>query len=472
MPLPIGLFDAVFLIGGCLGRLSGTIIQDMALTGLSFEPWEIAIAGAVFFSSGVTHTLAPAVVVYELAGARMTSLPLCLGTYIALTISSKFSKSIYDNLIKSKDIPFLPDLQEEAASVPVFRLMTFNAQLPILTLTTTFQEAKDLLAEFPGHSTICPSIPVVDSLEELHLVGSVSWDHLNRAMTKFDEAIKNGVMLTPASQPYKKSNSYGFDLTSAAKDQSNDLFDTHFFKVEDFLSNDDDDDDGHRSTMTSENSEAYLNSPAPSTYLDVVSPLSPESLESPDLEAGAGSPKYLPPTSRPVLNYEKKGSFRYTPPPRDPRLTPSPARGSKLSPDRKKLLRKQPAGSKQSLFVSTKTTKINIPASTRLFFVILKERESFVPVSASSNSALYVIESITIPLNPAPYQTLHTTELGQLDYIFRMLKLNVAFVTRCGRLEGALTREALRQFTVAYTKDPLQESLRFCGALANNLKIC
>jgi len=327
------------------------------------------------------------------------------------------------------------------------------------------------------------------------LVGSVSWDHLNRAMTKFDEAIKNGVMLTPASQPYKKSNSYGFDLTSAAKDQSNDLFRHSFitneeidklresyhgsiqasrrsFKVEDFLSNDDDDDDGHRSTMTSENSEAYLNSPAPSTYLDVVSPLSPESLESPDLEAGAGSPKYLPPTSRPVLNYEKKGSFRYTPPPRDPRLTPSPARGSKLSPDRKKLLRKQPAGSKQSLFVSTKTTKINIPASTRLFFVILKERESFVPVSASSNSALYVIESITIPLNPAPYQTLHTTELGQLDYIFRMLKLNVAFVTRCGRLEGALTREALRQFTVAYTKDPLQESLRFCGALANNLKIC
>ncbi|CAM9204514.1 unnamed protein product, partial [Heterosigma akashiwo] len=113
---------------------------------------------------------------------------------------------------------------------------------------------------------------------------------------------------------------------------------------------------------------------------------------------------------------------------------------------------------------------VDAAGSTRLLYIILKEGGNYVPISAVATSTHYVIEKITVPINPSPYQVVHTTELGELDHAFRMLKASAAFVTRCGRLEGVLTREALRQFTVAYTKDPLEQSIQICGALGNNLK--
>jgi len=69
LPLPVGLFQPVFLLGGVLGRLAGEVMCSVpgglgggAHTGgfARFLPREYALVGAAAFSTGVTRAISTA----------------------------------------------------------------------------------------------------------------------------------------------------------------------------------------------------------------------------------------------------------------------------------------------------------------------------------------------------------------------------------------------------------------------------
>jgi len=476
MPLPVGLFDAVFLIGGCIGRLVGMMCVALDMQGLSWEPWEFAVAGAVFFSSAVTHTLAPAVVVYELAGARMTSLPVCMGTFIAYGVSSVFTKSIYEMLIRSKQIPYLPDLPTGAATIPAFQLMLPVDVLPVLTLNSTYEDAANLLEDFAEHDSathhiFCPVIPIVDGAESKKFVGTVSWNDVSTAVAKFEQSIKRGVILSPPNRRYKHMNTMGFDVTAAPTAEDSDLFRTKSISKEDI--------DGLRESLHGQvmdirrsfhgqmdSSRASQNSQAGSERRSFDFPWV-TTVDDPEMPISRKTSMAKVTQPNEVLPVKKESLWESF----GKKISPVPIKVNPVSSPQSPVVSSSPR--KPGIFVtgSYAPDGTSVASITRLHYIIQKEGDSFVDVF-SPDENLYVIEKITIPLNPSPFQIVHTTELGRIDSVFRMMTLDVAFVTRCGQLVGALTREALRQFFVLNTKNPLDESLKFCGALGNNLKFC
>jgi hypothetical protein len=54
--------------------------------------------------------------------------------------------------------------------------------------------------------------------------------------------------------------------------------------------------------------------------------------------------------------------------------------------------------------------------------------------------------AISIPLDTSPYQIVDTMHLNKVDLVFRMLKLNQAYVTDSGQLVGVISRSSLRRF--------------------------
>ena len=66
LPLPVGLFTPVFLIGSTLGRVLGEILFLLRLSGDTM-PWEMALIGAAGFSAGVTRAISTAVILLEVS---------------------------------------------------------------------------------------------------------------------------------------------------------------------------------------------------------------------------------------------------------------------------------------------------------------------------------------------------------------------------------------------------------------------
>jgi len=60
-------------------------------------------------------------------------------------------------------------------------------------------------------------------------------------------------------------------------------------------------------------------------------------------------------------------------------------------------------------------------------------------------------------IDPSPYQIVYTSQLSKVDNVFRLLKLNHAFVTEAGRVVGVVTRENLRVFLGERQKHPTEK---------------
>lgn len=78
------------------------------------------------------------------------------------------------------------------------------------------------------------------------------------------------------------------------------------------------------------------------------------------------------------------------------------------------------------------------------------------PVHETSHSNTFGID---IDIDLSPYQVNETTHLIKLDSVFRMLKLNQAYVTKSGLLVGIVSRANLRDYIGGYEKKPIDRCL-------------
>lgn len=176
LPIPCGLFTPLFASGAAFGRLFGELLRVM-FPQFGIVPGAYAVVGAAALSSGATHTLSTAVIVFELTGQLHHMIPVLVATLLAYSVAGTFTISVYDVLLKMKGIPFLPRVV--AGVHTLFAKDVMHADLggtvKYLTMTATVEDA---IAVLEDHSQVwqkrVQEIPVVDSGASMILVGSVT----------------------------------------------------------------------------------------------------------------------------------------------------------------------------------------------------------------------------------------------------------------------------------------------------------
>nr|CDJ97086.1 Chloride channel domain containing protein [Haemonchus contortus] len=69
-----------------------------------------ASESAAAFCGSVTHTISVAVIVFELTGQLMHILPVMIAVVVGNVVCSYFQPSIYDSIIMTKALPYIPDV--------------------------------------------------------------------------------------------------------------------------------------------------------------------------------------------------------------------------------------------------------------------------------------------------------------------------------------------------------------------------
>eukprot|EP01119_Soliformovum_irregulare_P016972 TRINITY_DN4996_c0_g1_i4.p1 TRINITY_DN4996_c0_g1~~TRINITY_DN4996_c0_g1_i4.p1 ORF type:complete len:595 (-),score=108.49 TRINITY_DN4996_c0_g1_i4:40-1824(-) len=176
LALPGGIYAPILSIGGGLGRIFGefaALVFAKLSDNFLFEagtiiPGGYAIVGAASFAAAVTHTHSSAVVIFELTGQLQYVLPTLIATSTAIAVAKKLHRlGIYDNLIKLKGLPYLPDITKEGA-FDIKAKDVMQAGVKYVVKGFAYEDVVKLLQE-----TDYPSFPVVDSPDTMILLGIV-----------------------------------------------------------------------------------------------------------------------------------------------------------------------------------------------------------------------------------------------------------------------------------------------------------
>ncbi|GMH67256.1 hypothetical protein TL16_g04633 [Triparma laevis f. inornata] len=225
LPLPVGLFTPVFLIGGTSGRIIGEFLRLLdthflekhgVKNFITFQPWEFALIGAASFSSGVTRAISTALIILELSGEHHLRTPCGVAVLVAYFIGNRFTKGIYDILVDTNGNPMLPELPDVLAVKTAEEVMEsyksektagsryFNQTWhprdedadgnvsssipPIISLDTT---PREVIYMFGSSSYNLPDnriLPVVNSSDASILVGAVVVGDLRNAVENIVKA--------------------------------------------------------------------------------------------------------------------------------------------------------------------------------------------------------------------------------------------------------------------------------------------
>lgn len=187
LPIPAGVFMPVFVTGAAFGRLVGETMSAFYPEGFysissgqvyRVMPGGYAVVGAASLSGAVTHTVSTAVIVFELTGQISHILPVMIAVLIANMIAQGLQPSIYDSIIRIKNLPYLPDMPHGRRKLDSLILKDFMVRnFHFLPLNTTRKRIEYILQENPAIS-----FPVVKD-SGMALVGSVSRAVLRSAST-------------------------------------------------------------------------------------------------------------------------------------------------------------------------------------------------------------------------------------------------------------------------------------------------
>ncbi|KAL7673425.1 hypothetical protein ACOME3_008283 [Neoechinorhynchus agilis] len=120
LPIPLGLFAPLFILGGTFGRLFGELLAMVfpdALVEISrfkpIIPAGYALAGAAGFSGSASHTLSIAVIAVEVTGEILYLLPIMVAVATGNIVAKRLHLSIYDTINKLKKLPLMPEITSD-----------------------------------------------------------------------------------------------------------------------------------------------------------------------------------------------------------------------------------------------------------------------------------------------------------------------------------------------------------------------
>lgn len=135
--IPAGLFVSGILIGCGYGRLFGRFVQNYIVSDI--KPSSYAVVGAASILSGYArHTFSLGIIMMESTNNINLFIPVVFTIMIANVVGGIFTRSIYINAVRFKNIPFLIETipagsrhvqAEDIMSKNVITL-NFRAELP------------------------------------------------------------------------------------------------------------------------------------------------------------------------------------------------------------------------------------------------------------------------------------------------------------------------------------------------------
>lgn len=178
--IPCGFYGAMVALGSLIGRFYGLIMQ--AMFGHSIYVSGYAMAGAVAFISGTSHTISGAVIMIEQTGQLDMLLPCLIVAVISSGICKSRSLSLYDQGMVNKALESFQLLLTETGGYK-YAHEIFDPDMNYLTSSC---KILDLINALSNHKQLI--FPVVNDEESKHLVGSISRLDVFRYLKKvFDE---------------------------------------------------------------------------------------------------------------------------------------------------------------------------------------------------------------------------------------------------------------------------------------------
>jgi H+/Cl- antiporter ClcA/CBS domain-containing protein len=174
--VPCGCILPLLAGGAGFGRMVGEIVQ-LAVEGQKSLPGGYGLVGAAAFTAGATRTVSIAVIVLELTGQMEFIIPVFVGVFAACICGSHHSLSIYDMILKSRALPYLPNVILKPNAL-VSEVMTKD--VPCLSKSCTTIEMLKVLRQ-----TFVHDIPVVDSTHTNLLHGCVSRQEIEQVVRQF-----------------------------------------------------------------------------------------------------------------------------------------------------------------------------------------------------------------------------------------------------------------------------------------------
>ena len=175
-PIPTGIFVPMFLTGSLIGRLYG--IAMFNIFGVT-DIGRYSVVGAGALVTGVTHTLAMAVITLEVTGQMVLLFPMLIGVVTSYYVSKAVTLSVYYVIVELKDLPFLPKLlKPQLYSKTAKDIM--DVDFPYLTPNSCLEDVGLVLTHVNFRIT---AIPIVEE-ETLELIGTVQTANLREYIVK------------------------------------------------------------------------------------------------------------------------------------------------------------------------------------------------------------------------------------------------------------------------------------------------
>jgi len=178
--IPCGFYGAMIALGSLIGRFYGLIMQ--AMFGHHIYVSGYAMAGAVAFISGTSHTISGAVIMIEQTGQLDMLLPCLIVAVISSGICKSRSLSLYDQGMVNKALESFQLLLTETGGYK-YAHEIFDPEISYLTSSC---KIVDLVNALNNPKQLI--FPVVSDDESKQLVGSISRLDVFRYLKKvFDE---------------------------------------------------------------------------------------------------------------------------------------------------------------------------------------------------------------------------------------------------------------------------------------------
>ncbi|XP_018409307.1 PREDICTED: chloride channel protein 1 [Nanorana parkeri] len=207
MPIPCGAFMPVFVLGAAFGRIVGELMAFLFPNGILFDgivyqilPGGYAVIGAAALTGAVTHTVSTAVICFELTGQISHILPMLFSVIMANVVAQNLQPSLYDSIIQTKKLPYLPDLS--GCSVSKYNIFVEDIMMGNVRYVSSRCTYRDLMhvVKTCTHKTL----PLVESPDCMVLLGSIERSEITDLL---ERVLSKERRLKMASPPYKGQRS-------------------------------------------------------------------------------------------------------------------------------------------------------------------------------------------------------------------------------------------------------------------------
>jgi len=166
-------------------------------------PGIMAVVGAAAVGAGVTQTFSVAVLMFELTGQIVLLVPVTITVVIAMAVSRQLSYNVYDGILKSRNLPYLPDIRTRGHSIRAVDIMETSviSEHWYLTRKTTYRSLLSVLKS-TQHLT---HLAVVDSEDKLLLLGIVSRPTLDELLSEFRQRVLETMGTEEGNEPHPQN---------------------------------------------------------------------------------------------------------------------------------------------------------------------------------------------------------------------------------------------------------------------------